>query len=61
VCGWLKKNVSGGNRAIWIGQAGFQGRYQAQEDNRASILMAESIGLKHVVTYEHWRHDSAFT
>jgi len=35
---------------------GFLTRYQAQEDNRASTRLAESIGLRHVVTYEHWRH-----
>jgi len=40
-------------------QAGQLARYQAQEDNRASIQLAESIGLRHVVTYEHWRHDPA--
>jgi len=42
-----------------LGHAGRLARYQAQEDNRASILLAESIGLRHVVTYVHWRHDPA--
>jgi GNAT superfamily N-acetyltransferase len=42
-----------------LGHNGFLARYQAQEDNRASILLAESIGLRHVVTYVHWRHDPA--
>jgi ribosomal protein S18 acetylase RimI-like enzyme len=42
-----------------LGHAGFLARYQVQEDNRASILLAESIGLRWVVTYEHWRHDPA--
>jgi ribosomal protein S18 acetylase RimI-like enzyme len=42
-----------------LGQAGFGVRYQAREDNRASIRLAESIGLRHVVTYEHWRHEPA--
>jgi ribosomal protein S18 acetylase RimI-like enzyme len=42
-----------------LGHAGFSARYQAQEDNRASIRLAESIGLRHVVTYEHWRHEPA--
>jgi hypothetical protein len=42
-----------------LGHAGLLARYQVQEDNRASILPAESIGLKWVVTYEHWRHDPA--
>lgn len=39
-----------------LGQAGFLARYQVREDNRASIRLAESIGLRYVVTYEHWRH-----
>ena len=42
-----------------LGHTVFLARYQVQEDNRASILLAESIGLRHVVTYEHWRHDPA--
>jgi ribosomal protein S18 acetylase RimI-like enzyme len=42
-----------------LGQAGFLARYQVREDNRASIRLAESIGLRHVVTYEHWRHAPA--
>jgi ribosomal protein S18 acetylase RimI-like enzyme len=42
-----------------LGHAGFSARYQAQEDNRASIRLAESIGLRYVVTYEHWRHEPA--
>ena len=42
-----------------LGRAGLKARYQAQENNRASILLAESMGLRHVVTYEHWRHDPA--
>ncbi len=42
-----------------LGHAGQLVRYQAQESNRASIQLAESIGLRHVVTYEHWRHDPA--
>jgi RimJ/RimL family protein N-acetyltransferase len=42
---------------LW--HAGLLARYQAQENNRASILLAESIGLNQVVTYEHWRHDPA--
>jgi ribosomal protein S18 acetylase RimI-like enzyme len=42
-----------------LAHAGFIARYQVQEDNRASIRLAESIGLRHVVTYEHWRHDPA--
>jgi ribosomal protein S18 acetylase RimI-like enzyme len=41
----------------YLGHTGFSARYQVQEDNRASILLAESIGLRYVVTYEHWRHD----
>ena len=40
-----------------LGHAGFSARYQARDDNRASIRLAESIGLRYVVTYEHWRHD----
>jgi RimJ/RimL family protein N-acetyltransferase len=43
----------------YLGQIDQLARYQAQEDNRASIRLAESIGLKHIVTYEHWRHDPA--
>jgi ornithine carbamoyltransferase len=42
-----------------LGHAGLLARYQVQEDNRAPILLAESIGLRWVVTYEHWRHDPA--
>ena len=42
-----------------LGHAGFWARYQVQEDNRASIRLAESIGLQYVVTYEHWRHEPA--
>jgi len=42
-----------------LGNTGFMARYQVQENNRASILLAESIGLRHAVTYEHWRHDPA--
>jgi ribosomal protein S18 acetylase RimI-like enzyme len=42
-----------------LGHAGLSARYQVQEDNRASILLAESIGLRWVVTYDHWRHDPA--
>jgi hypothetical protein len=42
-----------------LGVAGLWARYQVQEDNRASVRLAESIGLRHVVTYEHWRHDPA--
>jgi GNAT superfamily N-acetyltransferase len=42
---------------LW--HTGFLARYQVQEDNRASVLLAESIGLRYVVTYEHWRHDPA--
>ena len=42
-----------------LGHAGFSARYQVQEDNRASIRLAESIGLSYVVTYEHWRHEPA--
>ena len=29
-------------------------RYQVQEDNHASIGLAESIGLRRFVTMEHW-------
>lgn len=42
-----------------LGDTGLWARYQVQEDNRASVRLAESIGLRHVVTYEHWRHDPA--
>ncbi len=41
----------------YLGHAGLLARYQAQEDNRASIRLAESIGLSYAVTYQHWRHD----
>jgi RimJ/RimL family protein N-acetyltransferase len=40
-------------------EVGQLARYQVQEDNRASIRLAEVIGLRHVVTYEHWRHNPA--
>jgi RimJ/RimL family protein N-acetyltransferase len=40
-----------------LGHAGQLVRYQAEESNRASLRLAEAIGLRHVVTYEHWRHD----
>jgi GNAT superfamily N-acetyltransferase len=42
-----------------LGHNGFLARYQVQEDNRPSIRLAESIGLRYVVTYEHWRHAPA--
>jgi ribosomal protein S18 acetylase RimI-like enzyme len=41
----------------YLAHAGFIARYQVQEDNGASLQLIESIGLRHVVTYEHWRHD----
>jgi hypothetical protein len=42
-----------------MGHADLLARYQVQEDNRAPILLPESIGLRWVVTYAHWRHDPA--
>ncbi len=39
-----------------LGREGLTARYQAHESNRASILLAESLGLRCFLVNSHWLH-----
>lgn len=40
-----------------LARRGLTPRYQVHEDNRASVGLAEALGLRRFVTVTHWRYD----
>jgi GNAT superfamily N-acetyltransferase len=53
-CGLAQAVVSAAYDAL--GREGLTARYQAHESNRASILLAESLGLQRFLVNSHWLH-----